>query len=1228
MPKKKTYNRMMLRSVRGTMSRFLAILCIVALGTGFLCGLLSTQPDMRTGIDKYFDDQNAMDLLIQGTQGITDSNVEALRNDSHIEAAQGKYSLDMLIRDSGDESYVTRVIGEDFSDDSSVNRIQLMEGRLPEEAGECVIEIPNIYVYEIPLGETLVIDPQNRDYEDLRDSLKQDSFRVVGIARSPQFIHMYGDASTVGDGTMVMAMYVSEDDLDMEYYTAVYATVSGAKELEIYTDPYDELIEAATDDLEALGKQQAKLRTEEIRSDALEEYNDGVRDFEKEKADAYAELDEAKAEIDDGQKKIDEGWDKIADGRSELEDAKDELADGKAQIEDAKAKLENGRSQIADGRKEIKDNKDKINDGLDEIEEGRKQIVEGREEIDAAQEEIDKHVAELAEGRKQAASAREEITEGRKRIKEGRAQLDEGKAQAEEGRAKLEENDALLSAKEAELAEASAGVEALKQARDNGMELTEEQLLMIESYDEGIAQAAAAREQLDEAFRELEAQETQISVSEEELAAKEKELDDAEAELDTREAEMDTAEKELSDGQKEIDKQVSDLDKAEDELDTKEKEAKAGLKEIRSAEKELEDKEAELISGEKELKSQQKKIKDAEQEISDGEKELEDNEATLKEKEQDLKEARKDYEDARAEADEKIADAEAELADAKAEIDDIEEGKWIIRDRSDNMGMSNYKDDSAKIGAIAKVFPVFFFVIAALVALTTLTRLVEEERDRIGALKSLGYSSGDVRRYYMLYGLAASVLGCLIGIPAGCVFFPKVISNAYDMMYVLPNIATPVLLKVALPVASGLTLMILIATWFSVREVLKEKPAALLLPRAPKAGKRILMERIGFIWNRLSFSRKVTLRNIFRYKKRFLMTIIGVAGCFALLLTGFGIRDSIGNIVELQYGEIMHFDYTAQIEDHEAMEDEDLSSLLKDPDLVSEYFLCSESPVTLTFNGKKESSNFLIPEDPASLGGFITLRGRSSHKAVPFGQGSLVLTEKSANNLGADPGDTITVQTEDGARFDAVITGLTENYVGSHLYISPDDYRELTGQEPEYTSIYLKSGSGGADSVLAEKLLGCEDVLYIVDTQTVKDNFAKSVKSIDYIIMVLIVASGALAIIVLYNLTNVNICERKKELATIRVLGFYHREVSAYIFREVDILALIGILVGIPIGIWLHHYIIITVEVAGVMFGRTIHWSSYLIAAGFTILFTVFVNLIMRRTIRKIDMVESMKAVD
>ncbi|MEG0662971.1 MAG: FtsX-like permease family protein, partial [Anaerovoracaceae bacterium] len=514
----------------------------------------------------------------------------------------------------------------------------------------------------------------------------------------------------------------------------------------------------------------------------------------------------------------------------------------------------------------------------------------------------------------------------------------------------------------------------------------------------------------------------------------------------------------------------------------------------------------------------------------------------------------------------------------------------------------------------AKIFPIFFFLVAALVALTTMTRMIEEERGQIGALKSFGYSNFGILKYYLIYSFSASAIGVVLGLGGGFIIFPSVISKAYDMMYNLPPITTKVIWPIAL-IVGGITIFCIMATaYLACRSELKEKPAALLLPKAPKLGKRILLERITPIWKRIKFTRKVTLRNLFRYKKRFLMTIMGVAGCFALLLTGFGLRDSIGDIVNKQYGEIDRYNYILEL-------NQEPTETLAVP---GEYLLLHEVPVSISAKEKSERTTLDVPKDQEKLSDFVFLRERKSHEALSLKDDGVILTEKMSENLQVKVGDQVTIKLADGRKTEMKVSGIAENYVSSYAYINENTYKQAFGDSTSYTRVLIKSD----EENLAEKLLKDNDAGYVLSIESIKDSFKDSVKSIDYIVVVLILSAGALAVIVLYNLTNVNICERKKELATIKVLGFFEKEVSAYIFREINILSGIGMVVGIPLGILLHRFVMKTAEVDAVMFGRHIYWQSYLYAAAITIFFTIVVNLIMRRSIRKIDMVESMKAND
>ncbi len=983
----KSYRKMARRGIKKSLTRFLSILGIVALGTGFLSGLLATMPDMKDSADAFYDSQNTFDVQIQGTMGVTKSDINYLNTLDYVEDAQGLYTFDLLMKRSDEESFVTRLAARDFKDDKVINGTELLSGRYPKSANECVVSIVNPYTFQMKVGETLIVDPKNKDIKDVKKKLKYEEFKVVGIVRSPLTISIHGDVSNVGDGKVSLGMYVmNEAYLEKDVYTAGVLTVTGKEGISSFDDAYKDRIAQVEKDLKAVGTDRSKIRTDFIVGEAQKKLDDAKKEYEEGKAEADAEL-----------------------------------ASAEAKIRDAENDINNGRQEIADAR------------------------------------------------------------------------------------ATLDQNEANLLAQEKTLQDAAPQIEELKQMVAAGIPLPPEAVAQIQQYDAGVAA--------------------------------------------------------IADGKAQIANGRATLDEKEGEL-------------------------------------------------ADGERTLADSRAT--------------YESEKAKAEAELADAAKKIADGEEDIKDIKAAKWVLTDRSDNMGMHNFELDVEKIGAIAIVFPFFFFLIAALVALTTMTRMIEEERGQIGTLKSLGYSNREILSYYLMYGFMASFLGVLIGLSVGFVLFPKVISNAYSMMYSFPEIETKVIWTIAIPVSLIIILGILLVSYLACRSELKEKPANLLIPKAPKNGKRILLERITPVWKRLKFTRKVTLRNLFRYKKRFLMTIIGIGGCFALLLAGFGVRDSVSDIVNLQYGEINRYDYIMEVAEEKDAAGGEIKAVLDDKKMADVYGYFNGDPVTVSNKKATVKANFILPKDEKSLPTFFSLRERKSGADIAFQEDSLVLTEKMAESLDVSVGDEVNLKLNSGREGSAVVTGIAENYVDSSVYITPQIYEQVFSRTPEFNKVYIKS----ENEKLAEELLSKDNVTYVISAETIMENFRDSVKSIDYVIMVLILTAGALAIIVLYNLTNVNIRERTKELATIKVLGFYEKEVADYIFRETNILSGLGILFGIPVGIVLHQFIMKTIEVEQIMFGRHIYWQSYLYSAGLTIVFTILVNLIMRRSIKSIDMVESMKAND
>ena len=598
----------------------------------------------------------------------------------------------------------------------------------------------------------------------------------------------------------------------------------------------------------------------------------------------------------------------------------------------------------------------------------------------------------------------------------------------------------------------------------------------------------------------------------------------------------------------------------------------------------------------------------------------------------ELDDAWAEYNDKKAEAETELADAKEEILDAESEVRQIEKGKWILGDRSDNTSFSSYGDNADKIAAIATVFPVFFFLVAALVALTTMTRMVEEERGQVGTMKALGYSRWQIAAKYILYALTASLTGSAVGMLIGMQLFPRIILSAYNIMYDLPELLTPFNWGFGLLATGAALACTLLATLNACWAELREQPASLMLPKAPKAGKRILLEHIGPVWRRMRFTHKVTARNLFLYKKRFFMTVVGIAGCTALLVTGFGLHDSISDIVEKQFNELAHYQLLVSLQDESALEGRDLQALLQSGDQITGYLAVTQEDATVVPREDTPEDNvyLAVPTDTQAMNEYFTFRHRVGGGTVPFEEGSVIITEKLAERQKLEVGDAITVENAGGDEATFTITGICENYVYHYVYMSADVYRAAFGKDPEPNLLYCRL-AGGVDTpegedALATALLKCRDVAGAQFTHEITASFSQSLDSINYIVVVLIVAAGALAFVVLYNLTNINITERSKELATIKVLGFYDGEVGAYIYRETSILTLIGTACGLVFGIALHTFVIRTAEVDMVMFGRSIYPPSFVWSALLTILFSLLVNAVMYRKLKNVSMVESMKA--
>ena len=598
---------------------------------------------------------------------------------------------------------------------------------------------------------------------------------------------------------------------------------------------------------------------------------------------------------------------------------------------------------------------------------------------------------------------------------------------------------------------------------------------------------------------------------------------------------------------------------------------------------------------------------------------------------QQLADSRAEYEMQKADAQQKLADGLQQITDAEEQISDIQNGEWYILDRTSTMSFVTFEQYTDRMTAIARVFPVFFFLVAALVASTTMTRMVDENRLQMGTLKALGYSNGQIAAKYLFYALSASILGSVAGMALGFTVFPIIIWNAFGMIFDVPTFQLAFYPGMA---AAGLGIsaaVIGLTTWLACRSSLHEKTASLLLPRAPVAGKRILLEYITPLWKRMSFSQKTTARNLFRYKKRFFMTVLGVAGCTALLLIGFGIQDSLLPIVDKQCAELTHNDLTISLSSEKALTVEDgLADVLdRSSEVKSWGKFYSKSVSIYNADGTVETVSLIAAEDDALLTQYNTFRTRQGHHAIAFGADSAILTEKTAAQLGLRVGDTFWVETPSGSRMELTLTGITENYIYARLYLSQEQFARYCGSTPvEWNTVFSQTTCTSTDDTdaLRARLLACNYISGVTFTADTTGMLSNLIVCLNYVVGLVILCAGALAAVVLYNLISVNLAERKKELATIKVLGFYDKEVYRYIFREIDLLALIGSLVGLGLGIPLHQFIVRTIEMDRMMFIRTIAPRSYLISIALTMAFTFAVCFVMRRHVKQISMVESMKA--
>ncbi len=1154
--------KMLLRSIRSTLGRYLAILAIVALGVGFFAGLKSSMPAMIHTADTFFREQHMYDFRLLSTLGFTDRDVETAGSMQETAAAEGAFFSDALA-----DTPAGQGVWHFMSLTRQVSVPVLTAGRMPEKPWECLGDDGAFDAAD--LGKTVILDPNNDG--DTMDLFVRDAFTLVGLARSPRYISGDRGSTSLGSGNVEGFVILLPEAFDSGAYheLLLWCDLPG----EIYTETY------------GIARDRLETRVKSMLSRlGLQRYNDLWREAEEEFADA--------------QRKIDDGWAEYRDGEAEAER--------------------------------------KLADALEELNAARRQLNAGWAEVEANQKALDEGMAKIPAARKEIEAGRKKIAEGRKEIEAGRKKLEEGRAQLEEGRRELEENEeqvatfrrlfneakAELAARESELRDLLKSSEAALYASLTSYyekEATLQAEILVLQNRIRSAEEAENEEELEQLRAELAEKEAQLADVRAQRAAAEANFDPETAETveveaviaqihryaDELEAQLHDAEQQLANGRAELAAREQELADAQAELDAAEKKLDAAEKKLDAAEKELDDAERDYPKNLRQLEQARSRLRRGERELARGWEEYE--------------QAVKDAEAELAEGKQKLLDAEAELADARRDTEEKLVLEVYTLDRSANSGYVTFENDTSIVDAIANAFPVFFVLIAALVCVTTMTRMVNEERTLIGTMKAMGYSSGTIMAKYLTYAGSSALLGCVAGYFLGTTVIPKMIWVAYSIMYTYDDLTyyfSPVMSALCLAVAVPGALLV---TWLACRKELAEVPAELMRPKAPSSGKRIVLEYITPLWKRMGFLSKVTVRNAFRYRQRVAMMLLGIGGCTALMVAGFGIRDSVTDISRYQYEEIFLYDMSATLDTEELASDAAAEAIFASE--ADAFAMTAQEPVTAVFGEKAKSTRLVIgrAEDVEKV---ISLHNSDGPIAYP-GPGEAVITKKIADRLGVRAGDGLELRLDSGKSVTVSVTAVCDNFLGHYIYVCPG-----TAFSPRNNTALIRTPEGTDPAVLAASLRGETGVTYVSESARERETMEQSMASLDLLVVMIVVCSGALAFITLYNLTNINIMERTREIATLKVLGFYPGETAAYILRENMMLSFLGGCLGLGLGKLLHRFVMELVDVEYLTVEVRVLPLSYVFAFVTTLIFAGLTNLVMRTKLEKVDMAESLKSVE
>lgn len=1170
--------------IKKNLPRFLSILLIVALGVAFFSGVRAAKPDMQRTVEQLYDKSSLMDLRITSTLGMSSDDLRAVQQLGGLQDAVGVYTADVLL-DGDENGQVLRL----RSNHPQMNQISVTDGRLPERQGECLVDSMAAEQLGIQVGDVLQV--KSGTSEEISHILTVSKFVVTGIGDSPLYVWRDRGTTSIGNGTVAGFLIVQPEIFLASAYSEIDITIAGTKELDSFGKEYDKKVQETIKRIDEIKDGRAMTRYNEVSQSSQET----LVKAEAELADAKAQMEAAKAALQSAQTDLDATKEQInaklqevLTGQTSVEEQEQALQESATKLEAAKVALDITRADLA--AKQVA------------LEEGAATMEQSRNELVQAWDDWSAKNAAFQTEKSQLSTEELALSEKKLALYEKQAELSQQKGEGVSNEAKDAGSGAVFgddSQKTSEVSVYNGAEGAYSEVPETTLPPTEPS----NPTQDGSSDDSAL--------------EAEIAQLEAEIAAEEERLAPLRASVEATQAELDETYTQLDAKGDELEEEASLYASSKTELT-------AALGQLALGDADYAKQKATLEAGVVALQA-------AKTAIANGQTTISETQTQIATAEAQLALGWNEYESSLLDSQQKFKEATDELNAKKRELMRMEVPQWNVLDRSYIESVEAFAQDADRIGAIGNVFPLIFFLVAALVSLTSITRMVEEQRVQIGVLKALGYEKYEIAAKYICYAVLASVLGGVLGMLAGQWILPRIVINAYGTLYyTLPKTKTAIYAGYSVSSVLLAVLCTSLGALCACYRQLATVPASLMRPEAPKTGKRVFLERIPAVWTKLNFSQKSAIRNMFRYKKRLFMTLFGIASCTALLLVGFGIRDSVNTIGNDQFRKIQKYKEELVIGNDDVLPMAELEDTLnKDPEIKS-YTYVYKSAIQAGAEEKEESASLVVTENTEDIHKYIALQERTSGKQLDVGEEGVILSEKLAKLLDVKTGETIYLMDNDNYKVEVKVVGITENYFRHYIYMSPVQYEALYGSVPAYNEVLTlgAKNASSTDEQFSEKYLALDAVSAVVHNSMLEDTVKDTVKNMNVIILVLIVAAGLLAFVVLYNLNYINIAERRRELASLKVLGFYNREVTMYLLRENVVLTILGIGLGLVLGIFLHRFVIVTAELDLIMFGRQIRVWSYVFSGALTIAFAAVIHWIMHFMLRKIDMVESLKSVE